>query len=239
MLNVNQYHQRHVERERYRRSVTKGWLWDSWGRITGRATDLVRFEEVAQRLQLRQQLPRGLLAVRLDQIVGSVGRAEDFTRSFLPRGCVDGERWVQIATMFTDMETLPPVELYQVGAVYFVRDGHHRISVARVNNLREVEANVVEFTSPVLLKTEHFQQKQWQRVIEQTIKEKTMFVIDAELAKHEFEERLRQGERERYARQILANRPSLSIRLQGKLADFLIAFGTWLKAQPPQQELVT
>lgn len=239
MLNVNQYHQRHVERERYRRSVTKGWLSDNWGRVMGKATDLVHFEEVAQHLQLRQQLPRGLRSVHLDQIIGSVGRAQDFTRHFLPRSCVDGERWVQIATMFADMETLPPVELYQVGAVYFVRDGHHRISVARVNGLCELEANVVEFTSPVFLKTEHFQQQQWQSVIEKTIKEKTMFVIDAELAKHEFEERLRQGERERYARQILANRPILSIRLQAKLADCLIAFGTWLKAPPPQQELVT
>jgi hypothetical protein len=62
-------------------------------------------------------------------------------------------------------------------------------------------------------------------------------VIDGELAKHEFEERLRQAERERYCQQVLANRPGLQVRLREWLGNLLIACGMWLKAQP-QQEFV-
>ena len=237
MLNVNQYSQHHVARERYRRSVTKAWFVDLWGRIHGDSTDLVRFEEVAQPLQVRQQIPRGIRAVPLDQIVGSVGRVHDFTRTFLPRLRVEEERWVGIAAAFETMQPLPVVELYQIGAVYFVRDGHHRISVARVQGMGEIEANVVEFVSPVGLQAKDFQQNCWLNVLEKRIKEQTMFVIDGELAKHQYEERLRRAEQERYAQQVLANRPDRFAPLRARLGDLLINCGTRLKAQP-QQEFV-
>lgn len=235
MLKVNQIHQRHVERERFRRSVSNAWYADCWGRMAGKATNLVRFEEVAQRLQLRQQIPRGIQSVPMAQIVGSVGRAHDFTRGFLPRARIDGERWVAIALAFTALESLPAVELFQIGAVYFVRDGHHRISVASVNGLREIEANVIELKSPVKLKVADFQPKRWWTMIEEIIEENDMFSIDADVAKHAFEERLRQAEHERLVQQMLANRPKPSDRLRQWLGDFLIAFGTRLKV-PAQQK---
>jgi hypothetical protein len=160
-------HQLNKAKETYRRNLLKGRITDLWGRVTGSKTDLVRFADVAQPLHLRQQLARGLRIVPLQQIVGSVGRAQDFTHTFMPRSKVNEERWAQIEMAFQKMETLPPVELYQVGKVYFVRDGHHRISVARANGLREIEADVVELPSPVLLQVEDFQQKRWQTIVNQ------------------------------------------------------------------------
>lgn len=239
MLLVNQFHQRHAEQERFRRSVSKAWYVDRWGRMRGKATDLVPFEAVAQRLQMRQQMPRGIQLIPLAQIVGSVGRVPDFTRGLLPRSHIDGDRWVQIAEAFAAMESVPPIELFQIGTVYFVRDGHHRISVAKVNGLQEIEANVIEFMSPIKLRVEEFQQKSWMAQLEKSIdklgKENDMYSIDAELAKHAFEERLRQAEHERLVQRMLANRPKPSARLRARLGDLLIAFGTRLKV-PAQQK---
>lgn len=160
-------HQLNKAKETYRRNVLKGRFTDLWSRVTGSKTDLVRFADVAQPLHLRQQLSRGIRSVPLKQIVGSVGRAQDFTGTFLPRSKVNEERWAQIEMAFQQMETLPPVQLYQVGKVYFVSDGHHRISVARANGLREIEADVVELPSPVQLQVEDFQQDRWRNMVNQ------------------------------------------------------------------------
>jgi len=219
--------------DRYRQNVTKAWMTDWWGRINGKETNLVRFDEVAKRLGRRQQTFRGIQYVPLEQIVGSVGRASDFTRTFLPRTRVQCDRWAQIDALLNAQKPLPPVELYQVGAVYFVHDGHHRISVARANGRLDIEATVVELASPVRLNVEDFQQDRWIRKIEQAQKEKTMYyIIDAELAKHQYEERIRQAQHEHLCQYIIANQPKRQVRIRQSLGDLLIAIGMRLKAQP-------
>jgi hypothetical protein len=153
--------------------------------------------------------------------------------------CVEEERWVGIAAAFDAMQPLPAVELYQIGAVYFVRDGHHRISVARVYGMGEIEANVVEFKSPMALQAADFMNNRWGSVVERTRKEEDMFNrIDVELTKVEFAERLRQAERERLCQQVQTNGTDRSVHLRQRLGDLLISFGTRLKAQT-QQEFVS
>jgi hypothetical protein len=230
----------YIGREHYRRSLLQGWLADRWGKLTGRTTDLVRFADVAQPLQVHQQIGRRIQSVPLDCIVGSVGRAHDFTHTFLPRRRVDEERWAQLDAAFNAMVALPPVELYQVGAVYFVRDGHHRISVARVNGLRDIEADVIELKSPVFLQVEDFQCDRWKQVIKQIEreKEKGMFDIvdiNPDWPRQAYAERLRAAEQERFAQQLLANRPRKPMYLLEKLGDLLIVMGTVLKGQPQQK----
>jgi hypothetical protein len=100
------------------------------------------------------KLPRGLRSVPLRQIVGSVGRSRDFTRDFLPRRSVNQQRWARIDRAFARSEALPAVELYQVGEVYFILDGHHRISVARDRGLQEIEAAIMAVETPVPLTLE-------------------------------------------------------------------------------------
>ena len=70
--------------ERYRRSAGKAQVADLLGKITGASTDLISYDAVANRLRARQQIEMGTRMVPLDQIVGSVGRYRDFTRTFLP-----------------------------------------------------------------------------------------------------------------------------------------------------------
>lgn len=119
--------------------------------LRGKPDDLLPFDDVQRKLGLHITRERGLQQVPLDQIVGSVGKYRDFTRSFWPRNEKLRERWKWIYVAAHDFRGLPPVELYQVGEVYFVKDGNHRISVARALGNTTVEAIVVEYISPAPL----------------------------------------------------------------------------------------
>jgi hypothetical protein len=147
--------------DRYRRSLTRAQLVDLMGAVTGAKTDLVSYDEVANRLRSRQQIEMGTQTVPLSKIVGSVGRYRDFTRTFLPRQGINAERWARVDAVMNSMEGFPPVELYRIGDVYFVRDGNHRVSVARANNLDQIEAYVTEIPTNVLLTQEDFERDQW------------------------------------------------------------------------------
>ena len=118
--------------------------------IKSKSIDLLPFEEVREQLWLRNLQYRGLQEVPLDQIVGSVGRYRDFTRTFLPRSDGLRERWASVEDRVKE-GGLPPVELYKVGDAYFVRDGNHRVSVARAQNVPDIEAFIWEYPSLVPL----------------------------------------------------------------------------------------
>ena len=85
----------------------------------------------------------GIRTVPVSQIRGSEGRSNDFDRDFNPLQDHTKGRWLSIAAAREQGKTLPPVKLVQVGDVYFVLDGHHRISVARALGQRDIDAEVV------------------------------------------------------------------------------------------------
>jgi hypothetical protein len=104
------------------------------------------FDDVRrERLVANNRLHRGTRVVEVEEIVGSVGRWDEFDRSFLPARASVGHKWKRIDRAFHRAEDLPPVELYEIGESYFVLDGHHRVSVARYHDVPTVEAAVVEF----------------------------------------------------------------------------------------------
>jgi hypothetical protein len=116
--------------------------------LTREPIGLLSFEEVQRKLRLTQSAYRGLQVVPLKQIVGSVGRYNDFTRTFLPLVESDSARWRRVAEL--QMESgLPPIELYKVGDAYFVKDGNHRVSVARQFEMETIEAYVWEYETRV------------------------------------------------------------------------------------------
>ncbi len=118
--------------------------------VTRQSLDLLPFEQVREQLLLRDHYFLGLQEVPLDQIIGSVGRYRDFTRTFLPRTDALRERWAAVEDRGRE-GGLPPVELYKVGEAYFVRDGNHRVSVARAKGAPDIEAFVWEYPSLVPL----------------------------------------------------------------------------------------
>ncbi|MEZ4657446.1 MAG: hypothetical protein R2911_07730 [Caldilineaceae bacterium] len=148
-------------KERFRRHLFRAQLADLFALITGANTDLVRYDEVAKRLRARQQVEMGTEFVPIAKIVGSVGRYQDFTRTFLPRTNVNQERWARVDTAMNSLEGVPPVELFKIGDVYFVRDGNHRVSVARANGSTYIEAYVTEVKTDVPLTVDDFERDQW------------------------------------------------------------------------------
>lgn len=115
--------------------------------LTRRDNHLVDFAEVSARLGLKNQRYLGIDEVPLEQIVGSVGRYQDFTKNFLPTTRKMEQRWARVAGVYLDplSSGVPPIELYKVGANFFVKDGNHRVSVARQFEMPTIEAHVWEY----------------------------------------------------------------------------------------------
>ena len=117
--------------------------------FTGKSTQLLSYDEVAEKLNLRIRVERGLQSIPLDSIVGSVGRYTDFTRTFLPRRSNSQQRWARVKAAMQEGTGLPPIEVYKVGEVYFVIDGNHRVSIARQEGFKTIEARVIELQTDV------------------------------------------------------------------------------------------
>lgn len=164
--------------EKYKQSLTKAQLGDLLNRISGSDGDLISYDMVAKHLHARQQIEMGIQMVALDQIVGSVGRYRDFTRTFLPRAGANAERWTRLDAAMNSLEGFPPVDLFKIGEVYFVRDGNHRVSVARANGATHIEAYVTEVKTDIPLTVNDFERDQW--------------LIKAEAAEFESKTRLNQ-----------------------------------------------
>ena len=137
----------------FRRARRKADLQEVVARLTGRPASLLSFSEVSQRLKLEETGKRTLQEIPLDAIVGSVGRYKDFTRKFLPRLESDKERWARVKASVDSMG-LQPIDVYQIGQVYFVLDGHHRVSVAKQIGAETILANVIEVHTKVPLSPE-------------------------------------------------------------------------------------
>jgi nucleotide-binding universal stress UspA family protein len=135
--------------EDFRRARLQAKLESIIARLAGQSTELLSYEEVRQKLGARERPSERLEDIPLDAIVGSVGRYRDFTRSFLPRQEINGGRWARVEMAVTSTGGLPPIEVYQVGDAYFVRDGNHRVSVARQLDATHIQAYVTEVETRV------------------------------------------------------------------------------------------
>jgi hypothetical protein len=120
-------------------------------RLQSRSPDLLSYEDVRNKLHAVELSGQTLREVPLDAIVGSVGRYSDFTRSFLPRSDSDRGRWARIKSIAEGLTGLPPIEVYQIGEAYFVKDGNHRVSVAREIGSASIQAYVTKVQTEVPL----------------------------------------------------------------------------------------
>jgi hypothetical protein len=121
-------------------------------RLRGEPNDVrtvLPYEEVIQALGFVSERSVGVEVVALDAIVGTVDRERDFDRSFRPTSGRVRSRWENIAAAMRRGEPMPPVDLVRIGEIYFVRDGHHRVSVARALGHRDIDARVTEVTTRV------------------------------------------------------------------------------------------
>jgi hypothetical protein len=121
-------------------------------RLRGEPDDvnvILPFEEVVAALGRRGERDLGLQSVKLDAIVGTVDRGREFDRRFRPTSGRVRPRWERIAMAQRRGQALPPVDLYRIGELHFVRDGHHRVSVARALGHDSIDAYVTEVITEV------------------------------------------------------------------------------------------
>jgi hypothetical protein len=128
----------------YERARQKAFFHDVLSIVGRRSNKLIPFHEVDSRLHPEGESYRGMQAVPVHQIVGSADRFRDFDREFLPRQGHTAGRWKAIDRAYYQDTRLPPIQLYKVGDVYFVKDGNHRVSVAKEKGVEFIDADVME-----------------------------------------------------------------------------------------------
>jgi hypothetical protein len=139
-----------TSKQEWEQARRTAFIQDVLGAFTERSVDLLPFEQVRQKLHLLNARYLGLQEVPLDHIVGSVGRSRDFTRTFFPRVAGLQDRWQRVNQLIAKESGAPSIELYKVGQVYFLRDGNHRVSVAKQHNVPTIEAYVWEYEVPAV-----------------------------------------------------------------------------------------
>ena len=115
---------------------------------------ILPFEEVTEALGRRGERSLGLEAIELDSIVGTVDRSREFDRRFRPTSGRVRARWERIAAAQRRGQAMPPINAYRIGELHFVKDGHHRVSVARALGHETIDAYVTEVLTEVGLERE-------------------------------------------------------------------------------------
>jgi hypothetical protein len=110
---------------------------------------LLSFHDVKEILRPKNETYRGMKTVPLSLIVGSEGRYRDFNRYFLPNSDFLRSRWERVDMARIKDVILPPIHLYEIGGVYFVRDGNHRVSVAKTQGMEMIDAEVTSLSSEI------------------------------------------------------------------------------------------
>lgn len=135
----------------FQRARFRAFLNQVWGTLSGRRSTLLSYDEIKEKLHVGGPIYRGLKTIRVEQIAGSLNRYHEFDSVFLPASDTLADRWQSVNRAFYQEISLPPVVLYKVGEVYFVVDGHHRVSVARQQGQIYIEAEVRECATRVNL----------------------------------------------------------------------------------------
>ena len=132
--------------EDFRRERSKASIQGFWANITGKNLNLLKYDEISEKLRATAKAERGLQNINLKDIVGSVGRYHDFNRNFLPLFDDDMHRWASVKTAMVanSGSGVPPISVYKLGDAYFVFDGNHRVSIAKQMGFEQIEAYVTE-----------------------------------------------------------------------------------------------
>jgi hypothetical protein len=113
---------------------------------------LLSLGEVRSLLKPESEYYKGMQAIPLAKIVGSEGRTNDFNRAFLPRHDKLMQRWLRVDVAHYGNIDLPPIKCFEIGGLYFVRDGNHRVSVAKSRGVDYIDAEVVSLASEISLR---------------------------------------------------------------------------------------
>jgi hypothetical protein len=114
--------------------------------------ELLAFNDVKSILKPKSSTYKGIYPVDISLIVGSEGRYKDFNKLFLPRHQHLRNRWQRVDLAHHQNKILPVIKLYEIGGVFFVRDGNHRVSVAKMQGAQFIDAEVISLNTEISLK---------------------------------------------------------------------------------------
>ncbi len=119
------------------------------GLLKSQKDEMLSLPDVRSIVRPESETYRGMQTVPIAKILGSEGRSRDFNRAFLPRHDKMMRRWMNIDVAHYENVILPPIKLFEIGGAYFVRDGNHRVSVARMQGAEFIDAEVTSLASEV------------------------------------------------------------------------------------------
>ncbi len=119
--------------------------------LTPEKQDLLSLEDIRNLIKPKSETYLGMKVIEIDLIVGSEGRYKDFNRTFLPKREFIRNRWENVDKAHLKSIILPPIKLYEIGGAYFVRDGNHRVSVAKLKGVLSIDAEVIRLDTEIPL----------------------------------------------------------------------------------------
>jgi hypothetical protein len=137
--------------EDFEKAKTRGRIQSLLSTLAWKNSDLLSFYAVTELIKPRNETYRGMKTIPVDQIIGSEGRYQDFSLAFYPKKELLRSRWRSIDGAVKQYVTLPPISVYKLDQWYFVRDGNHRVSVAKAQGVEFIDAEVVELDSQIPL----------------------------------------------------------------------------------------
>ena len=137
--------------EDFSKARNKAWINEMQNAMHPDKKRLLSLNDVKKILKPKNEVYIGLKTVPIKKIVGSEGRYNDFDNRFLPRSNELKQRWVNVDQAHLSDIVLPPIQLYELGGLYFVRDGNHRVSVAKAQGVEFIDAEVISLQSEVML----------------------------------------------------------------------------------------
>ena len=142
---------KHQAKEDFNRARNKALIHELQNFLAADKKKLLSFHDVKKILKPKNEVYVGMRSVPIDKIVGSEGRYRDFDKHFLPRSAYLRQRWERVDQAHLTDVALPPIQLYEIGGMYFVRDGNHRVSVAKAQGLEFIDAEIISLKSEILL----------------------------------------------------------------------------------------
>lgn len=150
----------------FHRAKNRARMHTLFDKLSWKNPDLLSLYEVTSIIKPKKETYLGMRTIEIDKIIGSEGRYRDFSSAFLPKREMLKARWTSVdQARLTDV-VLPPISVFSLGGYYFVRDGNHRVSVARSMGVEFIDAEVVELDSEIKLEPGMTTKQLKQRVVE-------------------------------------------------------------------------
>jgi len=139
-------------RDDFNKARSKATISNILNAMTPEKQNLLSLGDIRKLIKPKSETYIGMKAIDIDLIIGSEGRYNDFNRTFLPKKEFIRNRWESIDKAHLKSVILPPIKLYEIGGSYFVRDGNHRVSVAKLQGVKSIDAEVIRLDTEIPLR---------------------------------------------------------------------------------------